>query len=539
MISNKANNILLTIVVLLLATPCLWCSESCDSLIRKAVEFSDKQNYAQSMATLLKARQIAEKEKSAEAMFWILTNIGINHAELLNYDGAMQNFMEAYKIASEKLDRRKQLSILNNIAGLYMIDKKYEKSKEYYLNIFRQIKDSGDSLIIGGCAINIATTSMLLHDYDEAFTYIKIAEKMVGDHPAERLKLVSKKVEYLLNTRQSQEAYNLAATTLQQARRVGNQSLYEEITIIYVRTCLNTKRIKEAENAAVKLLQSSQSLKNREELFSLLSEIYTDSGLYKKALAYKDSTLSAIARLHDIESRKHFESSQIQFELAQREKEIEEYEMRQKTNITITILALIIAVVLTWALINRTVKNRQKQKILELERDKEKNDRQLLQNKLEEEQRSFNHEIEMKGRELVSNALVLANRNDKIQEIVAAISESETIRKANDSRVNRSVKELQKSLDVKQDWKQFTTYFEQVNSEFINALHQKYPDLTANEIRFLSLVFINLSTKEIALLLSITPEYCKKKKQQIAHKIGIETTKQLYCHLHKIGCSTI
>ncbi len=176
MISNKANNILLTIVVLLLATPCLWCSESCDSLIRKAVEFSDKQNYAQSMATLLKARQIAEKEKSAEAMFWILTNIGINHAELLNYDGAMQNFMEAYKIASEKLDRRKQLSILNNIAGLYMIDKKYEKSKEYYLNIFRQIKDSGDSLFIGGCAINIATTSMLLHDYDEAFTYFKIAE---------------------------------------------------------------------------------------------------------------------------------------------------------------------------------------------------------------------------------------------------------------------------------------------------------------------------------------------------------------------------
>lgn len=81
------------------------------------------------------------------------------------------------------------------------------------------------------------------------------------------------------------------------------------------------------------------------------------------------------------------------------------------------------------------------------------------------------------------------------------------------------------------EWKDFTTYFEQTNGQFLQQLKHLHPTLTANELRYLSLVYINLSSKEIALLLNITPEYCKKKKQQVARKMGLTDPRTLYAYL--------
>ena len=530
---------LLVAVLLILSDVGLQGSELCDSLIRVAIGMSEKQNYAQSIEVLTKAYRIAKKEKSPEKIYGVLTNIGINQAELLNYDAAMKNFMTAYKIASEKLDKRKQLSTLNNIAGLYMIDNKYEKSKEYYLRIFRQIKNTDDSLFIGGCAINIVSISLLTHNYNEASQYLDIARRMVKGHLREEMKVKSKTIEYFLHTGKPQQAYEVAVTAMAQASKMGNTSAAYEVAVDYIKACLKTNKLNEAESACRKLLSQQQSMRNKEELFSLLSDICKGLGQWQDALRFKDSTMVAKESLWNFDTKRYFEGSRIHFALMQREKEIEKYEMRQQTNVVIAILSLIIVAALIWALINLTAKNRQKQKILELERDREKSDRKILQNQLEEEQRIFNHEIEMKGRELVSNALAIANRNDKIQDVITALSESEEVRKAQDQQVNRCLKELQQTLDTNRDWKQFSTYFEQVNSDFINALHQKHPNLTANEIRFLSLVFINLSTKEIALLLSITPEYCKKRKLQIARKMEIESTKLLYGYLNNLNMPTV
>ena len=78
------------------------------------------------------------------------------------------------------------------------------------------------------------------------------------------------------------------------------------------------------------------------------------------------------------------------------------------------------------------------------------------------------------------------------------------------------------------------THFEQTNQRFIVALREKHPSLTANEVRFLSFIYINLNTKEISSLLNITPEYCKKKKQQISQKMGLTSTSLLYSYLFSL-----
>ncbi|PKP15743.1 MAG: hypothetical protein CVU07_09125, partial [Bacteroidetes bacterium HGW-Bacteroidetes-23] len=63
----------------------------------------------------------------------------------------------------------------------------------------------------------------------------------------------------------------------------------------------------------------------------------------------------------------------------------------------------------------------------------------------------------------------------------------------------------------------------------------KHPDLNANEIRFLSFIYLNLNTKEIASLLNISPESCRKRKERLLKKLNLEADVSLYAYLSKIN----
>ena len=137
------------------------------------------------------------------------------------------------------------------------------------------------------------------------------------------------------------------------------------------------------------------------------------------------------------------------------------------------------------------------------------------------EQERLNNEIEIKNRQLIAKALSESNRNELLEEIIHLFSE------ISDHEKNQVlITTIQK---LKQQQKEtlhnnFLSYFEQINPVFLTALQEKHPDLTPNDVRILSYFYLNLSTKEIAILLNILPDSLKKKKQRLATKLGIETT---------------
>jgi len=55
-----------------------------------------------------------------------------------------------------------------------------------------------------------------------------------------------------------------------------------------------------------------------------------------------------------------------------------------------------------------------------------------------------------------------------------------------------------------------------------------------NDIRFLSYLYMNLSIKEISSLLNITPDACRKRKERIAKKMGLQETAELFPYLSHI-----
>lgn len=59
---------------------------------------------------------------------------------------------------------------------------------------------------------------------------------------------------------------------------------------------------------------------------------------------------------------------------------------------------------------------------------------------------------------------------------------------------------------------------------FQEKLKKRFPNLTAYDLRLCTYLKANLSTKEIAILLNITPDSVKKAKHRLRKKINLEPT---------------
>lgn len=58
------------------------------------------------------------------------------------------------------------------------------------------------------------------------------------------------------------------------------------------------------------------------------------------------------------------------------------------------------------------------------------------------------------------------------------------------------------------------------NQHFQGQLKRRFPELTAYDLRLCTYLKSNLTTKEIAVLLNITPDSVKKAKHRLRKKIG-------------------
>lgn len=507
-------------------------SDKARQLVRQAANAAVHKDYRQSSALLFKARSEAEAAADYDQLFWVYTNLGINQAELLNYADALQHFTKAYQIATKHLDERRVLSIRNNIAGLYMMNHEQNKALAEYTKIYADIKGSTDSVFTGGCALNIATLLTDKHQYAQARPYMEQAELLLGRYAENRAALVTLRTDYLLGTGNTEGAYRLVADA-----QTKYPALQHNADILYLRARTALMRALADEAVAqgrLALAQPGVDLSMKRAIFDLLSQAYSMQQCYEQALACKDSVVAVSDALSNLTGQKLYEARQIQFDIWQKQQEIDNYKKRHALELALLVVVLIASGALVWALVVKTKNARQQRKLAHMELEHEQVQREVLQQKLaneQAEQEQSRRTIEQRSRELMSKAMQAANRNDSLRELLHTLETDSGLDLDKRPELKRTLAALRHQLDSTVEWKDFTTYFEQTNGQFLQQLKHLHPTLTANELRYLSLVYINLSSKEIALLLNITPEYCKKKKQQVARKMGLTDPRTLYAYL--------
>lgn len=158
-----------------------------------------------------------------------------------------------------------------------------------------------------------------------------------------------------------------------------------------------------------------------------------------------------------------------------------------------------------------------------------KKQRELAFSKLENEKvimklknEKLQDEIESKTRELSTSTMSIIKKN----EILNTIKDELLVIK-DDSKVKPVIKIINKNLTNTGDWKMFQEAFNNADSDFLKKVKNIHPNLTPNDLRLCAYLRLNLSSKEIAPLLNISPRSVEIKRYRLRKKMGLQHEKSL------------
>jgi len=514
--------------------------EKCDNLIKEGVNaFFEDKNYVRSLELLTEARIMAETNEWPEQLFLALNNIGLNYYELLDYGEALNNFLEAYKIALRDLEPNSEMIVLNNIAILYSKEEKLDKAEEFFKKAYTIAVENKNDSKIALYALNLGILANQKGNVELSEEYINIALPFLGSHPGDEAMARVTSIKNTAGRGKYEIAEQLALELLPQLAK--NSRPKGSLLLALAEINENKNNLRKAIEYAELTLAENINMEFSRDAYRYLSNLYKKSNDPGKAFYYGDLYYEAKDSLTILKNNKLFENSRIKFELQNYQEELARSnerlnEERRIFTIIVAFAALLILFVI-WLLRINSVKYKQRKIITELELDKERHERLLLEKQLQEketltllEEEKLKNEIETKNRQLATKALHLSTKSELIENILNSLSNIPEASQ-NDTlldQINRLKQEL-KGNDT--EWQNFLTHFEEVNQGFITNLKSKHPDLTVNDIRFLSYVYMNLTTKEIASLLNITHVACQKRKERISSKLNLPEEINLYSYL--------
>lgn len=453
----------------------------CAALNNKANTLNSLGRYRECLEVHMKSLKLKEKiddtEESIAASYW---NIGSIHGDIGNY--AISNeYYEKAKVIFEKLNLEQDLnSINNNIAINLNTMGNYQEAKPLFLEAIDHYKKNNYNNDLAGAYDNLGWAYLQQDSLAIAESYFKNSLEISQQYGETSL--------IGLNLRHLGELYN----------KKGDY-----------RNALNY--MKDA-------LKISEETGTRKKMIGDLLEVskaYAGLGRYKKAYEYHtdyhklhDEILSKenIERMNEIEVQYQTEKKEKELIIKQNEiKLLEERKQKAESEKLFLIISLVGATALAIAIIYGL---RQKMKRNKVEREK------------------LDKDLEFKEKELTTHALHLAHKNEVLLDLKSQLEELKS-----DSKNGRQYQQIINhiNLDINNDhnWEQFRAYFEDVHKDFNAKVMGSYPDLSNNDLRLMSLLKMNLSSKEIANILNISFEGVKKARYRLRKKLNLSTEESL------------
>lgn len=147
----------------------------------------------------------------------------------------------------------------------------------------------------------------------------------------------------------------------------------------------------------------------------------------------------------------------------------------------------------------------------------------------------LNDKIDFKNRELVSNTLLLAKQNTETIKIIEEIQAFNKVKIPNEFKllINQTLNALRSNVD-QNIWEDFKLRFENVHPKFLKHLLNDVPSLSPTEQKLSILLKLNLSSKEIAEILSIQVDSVKTARSRLRKKLPISNENNLTSYLSSL-----
>jgi len=190
-------------------------------------------------------------------------------------------------------------------------------------------------------------------------------------------------------------------------------------------------------------------------------------------------------------------------------------------------IALYFAAVIAFSIfmhtVYRTYYKTQQRKLIErneqeLELTRLQSEKEIMELKNEQ----LEKENKSKSNELAASTMSIIKKNELLNQI------KEQLSKIGDTKVVRPViKTIDQNLNQRKNWELFQEAFNNADRDFFKNLTEVHPDLSPNDLKLCAYLRLNLSSKEIAGLINISPRSVEVKRYRLRKKLGLDNNENL------------
>jgi len=519
--------------------------ETTDSFVTKQVELSEeliKQHVDSALVYALIAKSYLPQLTSVELKVKVLNNLGDVYKTKGEFASSLNYYLQSKSMVDEALLKQSTSSELRllqsdvrlKIGTLYLQLQNYRKSLYYYERALTILEKMGSTTQKGELALrklkiynNMAAVFIQQSDYETALVYFRNALELnntVNNSAYESSLLNNIGICYLekkeldLASHYFQKALKIRKDTgdkqgyAQVLNNIGKNEVYKghfELASTYFSQALTLSREIGSTASALISLQSLSSVHDTIGNYRAALQYYRSYKLLNDSI-FNTESRTAIASLEESHKREN-DKKKYELKLQQSESERLGAQFNTLAIVSTLVLLLLVALLLIIVMRSRIHTGRLEQEKLTLERE----NLELLRNTLQEN-------LDFKERELVANALFLLKNNELFARIKGMLLKAKSsFTRDNQLAIQEIITELRVS-ENNQGWDEFELHFTKVHSQFYQALQEKFPNLTSNEMKLCAFLRLNMSTKDISAITNQSINSITVARSRLRKKLSID-----------------
>lgn len=438
--------------------------------------------------------------------------------------------------------------VVEHIARLYSKTHQFDSANFYYEKALHLIKSHKIPGLITHCLNNIGSNyleqgnlSTARYFFNRAISNFHLNKKFSGDSTLYAVvfdnlaKIHERKGEFRQALDKQREAVRMIRITNLAFSDVG---LKVEFLLHLAQTEMRLGLFREAKKHLDAIELKHAKTKLQLEYYDALSAYYEKSNqlegliyaLRKKAeiarLALRDKSIHSM--LNDFV---RFQDDQIKLEVETRKQVKQRYQSitRKERLLSIGFSAFLLLVLIVFFVVNRKVQQSKKQAS---DSERRLNEENLKYKESEAERLTL--ELELKNKDLLTFAINITKKFEFTDEMALRLQQlrrKHAIEKNDLTELINYVKSFQ-AADNRMTSFQHTV--NEINSQFLRRLQEKYPELTQNEKELCLLIKLKLSSKEIATMKHITSESVNVLRSRLRKKMNLDMRDDLFSVLENI-----
>ncbi len=500
----------------------------CSSLAQASAE--DQIAYFSLKEQLEKSQQQPENKKGIARAYLKL-------GEYYHSLGLFSEATEQYNLALEQLGTsfsdRLFITLNNNIGKVYLSLGKYELAEQHFTESLQASRNLDYDLgwaisagLLGASHEKQAEYPAALEDQLQSLSLFEKLKDSFG---------IALTNENIGSIYEDLEEYQLAHQYFEKAYAFFEGSATVEETNVLNNlgdTYRKTGDYKTALKYTAKSLVLAEELNDLHQLESAhkdLSKTYARMGDYQKAHSYLE--LSSKFKNQKITSQNSDQLNVLQtiFETNKKEAEIKLLKEQNKVNranqnvLWVSLFALVVILTILYFYLGR-----KKEAKIKLQEYKQRMLKAELEKKAIEE-KNLQREVQLKTSSLSRYSLHLSQKNKILLDLSNTLTNIANRKHMNTSeKIKTLVKEIDHNLQEENEWDEFMSFFKEIHPEFIKKLSNLSENsLSPAELRLGMLLRLNLSSKEIASILRVTPDSVRVARYRLRKKLPIDQKEEL------------